>query len=62
MANSSGIKLIPAKWFANAGSWNAIRWENLARYSWITAVLSFRKKLCRYFGMKADRHANAWAR
>lgn len=35
--------------------------ENLPRYSCITAELSFRKNLWRYFGIKADRHANARA-
>ena len=33
--------------------------ENLARYSWMTALLSRRKKSCRYLLMNAVRHAYA---
>lgn len=57
IAYSSGTKPIVARWENSDGSWKAIRCENLARYSWITALLSRRKNLCRYLSMKADRQA-----
>lgn len=57
MANNSGIKLMECKWFASCGSWNAIICENFAKYSWIIAELSFKKNLCKYFGMNSDKHA-----
>lgn len=61
MANNSGTKLISSKWLASTGSWYAIKWANLAKYSLITAELSFKKKLCRYFGINAEKQANALA-
>ena len=61
MAKSSGMNAISCKWFASSGSWNAMIWVNLAKYSLITAELSFRKNLCKYFGTNADKHANAFA-
>lgn len=61
MANSSGTKLISWRCVARPGSWNAHICQNLARYSLITALLSFRKNLWRNFGTNAERHANARA-
>lgn len=49
------------KWLASSGSWNAISCENFAKYSSITAELSFKKNLCKYFGTKAERQAKALA-
>ena len=59
MAYKSGMKPISSRWLNRTGSWNACSCENLAKYSWMTAALSFRNMLCRYLGMKADRQAQA---
>ena len=61
MAYKSGTKPIESKWFRKTGSWKAMRWENLAKYSCMTTALSFQKKLCKYFGMKAAKQAYAKA-
>lgn len=61
IAKSSGMKFMSNKWFARTGSWNAISWENFAKYSWMIAELSLRKNLCKYFGTNSDKQANALA-
>lgn len=61
IAKSSGTKLISCRCVASSGSWKAVICQNLAKYSFITALLSLRKNLCRNFGTNADRQANALA-
>lgn len=59
MAKSSGIKLISLRWLAKTGSWNAVNWLNLLRYSLMIDELSFKKNHCRYFGINLYRLRNA---
>lgn len=59
IANSSGMKFISLRWLASTGSWNAVSWENLLKYSLIIAELSFKKNHCKYFGMNLYKLRNA---
>ena len=61
MAYSSGTKPVCVRCSPSRGSTKAVNRPNTARYSWITAALSFRKKSCRYLAMNADRLAYASA-
>lgn len=61
MAYNSGINPMLSKWLNSCGSWKAIICENLARYSWMTALLSLKKNLCRYLSINPHKHEYARA-
>lgn len=61
IANRLGSKLMSRRWVVRTGSWKATICQNFAKYSLMTALLSFRKNLWRKRGTNAERQAKARA-